>query len=96
MGGGVTYTMIQPGDGTGGGLRKQSVPGAPSAWLAYVLVDDVKAATEKAKSLGAKVLKDATKCRGWAGSASSPTRRARRSGSGRRRGVRQTVLDSRF
>jgi len=58
MGPGMTYTMIQPGDGTGGGMMKQMVPGAPSAWLAYVIVDDVKVATAKAKSLGAQVLKD--------------------------------------
>jgi predicted enzyme related to lactoylglutathione lyase len=42
MGPDMTYTMIQPGEGTGGGLMKQPMPGAPSAWLAYVDVDDVK------------------------------------------------------
>ena len=60
MGGGTTYTMINVGEGTGGGMMKQPVPGAPSAWLPYALVDDVKAATEKAKSLGAKVMRDVT------------------------------------
>lgn len=64
MGPGMTYTMLQPGEGTGGGLMKQMMPGAPSAWLAYVLVDDVKAATEKAKSLGARVMKDVTEVPG--------------------------------
>ena len=44
----------------GGGMMKHPVPGAPSAWLPYALVDDVKAATEKAKSLGAKVMRDVT------------------------------------
>jgi predicted enzyme related to lactoylglutathione lyase len=39
---------------------KQLMPGAPSAWLAYVEVNDIKAATQKAKSLGAKVMKDVT------------------------------------
>jgi uncharacterized protein len=39
-------------------LMKQPVPGAPSAWLAYVQVDDLKTATSKAKSLGAKVMKE--------------------------------------
>jgi uncharacterized protein len=53
-----TYTMIKVGEGTGGGLMKQPVPGAPSAWLAYAQVDDLKAATSKAKSLGATVMKD--------------------------------------
>ena len=39
---------------------KHPVPGAPSAWLAYALVDDVRAATAKAQSLGAKVMRDVT------------------------------------
>ena len=58
--GDMTYTMIKVGEGTGGGLMKNPMPGAPSTWLAYVQVDDVKAATAKAKSLGATVLKDVT------------------------------------
>ena len=33
---------------------------SPSAWLAYVLVDDLKGATEKAKANGATVLRDIT------------------------------------
>jgi predicted enzyme related to lactoylglutathione lyase len=60
MGDGMTYTTIKAGEGTGGGIMQQLIPGAPSAWLAYVLVDDVAAATAKAKSLGAKVMKDTT------------------------------------
>lgn len=59
-----TYTMIQPGEGTGGGLMKQMAPGAPSSWLAYVVVDDVKASTEKAKSLGGQVMVDMTEIPG--------------------------------
>jgi uncharacterized protein len=64
MGPDATYTMIQPGEGTGGGMMKQMVPGAPSAWLAYVLVDDVEAATEKAESLGGTVMKGVTEVPG--------------------------------
>ena len=60
MGGGMTYTMINVGEGTGGGMMSHPVPGAPSAWLAYVLVDDLKDATEKAKANGASVLRDIT------------------------------------
>ena len=60
MGGGMTYTMVGVGEGTGGGMMKHPVPGAPSAWLAYELVDDVRAATAKAKSLGAKIMRDVT------------------------------------
>jgi len=59
-----TYTMIKVGEGTGGGLMKNPIPGAPSAWLAYVLVDDVKAATGKVKSLGGNVMKDTTEVPG--------------------------------
>ena len=58
MGPGFTYTMIRVGEGTGGGIMKTPAPGVPTAWLPYVLVDDVVAATAKAKSLGATILKD--------------------------------------
>lgn len=64
MGPGMTYTMVNPGAGTGGGLMQQMAPGAPSAWLAYVEVSDVKAATAKAASLGAAVVKDITEVPG--------------------------------
>jgi predicted enzyme related to lactoylglutathione lyase len=60
----ATYTMINVGEGTGGGMMKNPMPGAPSMWLAYVLVDDVRAATSKAKSLGASVMKDVTEVMG--------------------------------
>ena len=53
-----TYTLIKPGSGTGGGMMKHPMPGAPSMWLAYVNVDDVKSTTAKAKSLGANVIVD--------------------------------------
>src|SRR5215470_275121 len=62
--GNMTYTMIRVGDGTGGGLMATPMPNAASQWLAYVAVDDVKAATAKAKSLGAKVVKDVTDIEG--------------------------------
>jgi predicted enzyme related to lactoylglutathione lyase len=61
MGPGGTYTMIEVGDGgTGGGMMKVPMPGMPSFWLAYVQVDDVKAATAKVKQLGGQVMKDVT------------------------------------
>lgn len=59
-----TYTMIKVGQGTGGGIMKHPVPGAPSAWLAYVQVDDIAAATQKAKSLGANIMRDVTEVMG--------------------------------
>jgi predicted enzyme related to lactoylglutathione lyase len=64
MEGGGTYTMINVGQGTGGGIMKQPMPGAPSVWLAYVEVDDIAAATKKAKSLGAKIMKHVTEIKG--------------------------------
>ena len=62
-----SYTMINVGEGTGGGMMKHPIPGAPSSWLAYVQVDDIQAATQKAKSLGAQVMKDVTEVTdfGW-------------------------------
>ena len=57
---GGEYTMIGVGEGTGGGMMKNPIPGAPSFWLSYVLVDDIQAATKKAQSLGATVMKDVT------------------------------------
>jgi predicted enzyme related to lactoylglutathione lyase len=59
-----SYTLINVGEGTGGGMMKHPVPGAPSAWLAYVLVDDIGAATQKARTLGATVMKDVTEIPG--------------------------------
>ena len=64
MGPGARYTMIRPGKGTGGGMLKHPVPGEPSSWLAYVEVDDVAAATKKAKDLGAKIKLDVTDMHG--------------------------------
>ena len=59
MGNGMIYTTFKPTDDSpGGGMMQQPMPGAPSAWLPYVLVDDVKAAAGKAKTLGAKVVVD--------------------------------------
>jgi predicted enzyme related to lactoylglutathione lyase len=55
---GATYTMIGVGEGTGGGMQQHPMPGAPSAWLAYAGVADIKAATEKARSLGATVMRE--------------------------------------
>jgi predicted enzyme related to lactoylglutathione lyase len=64
MGDGMTYTMIGVGEGTGGGMMKNPMPGAGSFWLSYVLVDDIKASTQKARTLGATVMKDVTEVMG--------------------------------
>jgi uncharacterized protein len=57
-GGGGSYTMIEVGTGTGGGMTTNPAPGVPPHWMAYVGVDDVRASTKKAKDLGAKVVQD--------------------------------------
>ena len=69
------YTLIDVNKGTGGGLMKHPIPGAPSFWLAYVLVDDIGAATKKAISLGATVKKDVTEVMGmgWLSIIADPT-----------------------
>ena len=64
MGPAGTYTMIGVGEGTGGGMMTQMQPGAPSAWLPYVLVDDLKASTEAAKANGGTVMRDITEVPG--------------------------------
>jgi predicted enzyme related to lactoylglutathione lyase len=60
MPGGGSYTMIDVGGGTGGGMMANPTAGTPSHWLAYVGVDDVAAATRKARDLGAKIAMDVT------------------------------------
>src|SRR5207247_10653846 len=57
---GGDYTMILVVDGTGGGMMKNPIPGAPSFWLAYVLVDDISASTKNAKFLCADVMTHVT------------------------------------
>lgn len=72
---GMEYTMINVGEGTGGGMMKNPLPDAPSIWIAYVLVDDVAAATTKAGSLGATVCKPVTEIPGvgWFSVITDPT-----------------------
>src|SRR5260221_13841883 len=71
----MPYTIINTGGAPGGGIMKNPVPGAPSMWLTYVLVDEIGEATKKAKSLGANVLKDVTEVPGfgWLSIIADPT-----------------------
>ncbi len=71
-----TYTMINVGDdGTGGGIQQHPTPGAPSQWTPYILVDDIKASTDKAASLGGKIMMGATEIpnMGWFSIVQDPT-----------------------
>ncbi|MGO9016972.1 MAG: VOC family protein [Syntrophobacteraceae bacterium] len=61
---GMDYTLINVGEGTGGGMMKSPMPDALPQWVPYVLVDNIAASTEKAKSLGATVLADVTEIPG--------------------------------
>lgn len=57
------YTIVEVGDhayGVGGGMMTVPAPDVPPHWLAYVSVDDINASTQKAKSLGAAIVKDVT------------------------------------
>jgi len=69
----MNYTMVEVGEGTGGGMMemKEKSP----MWLAYVQVDDVRAATQKVKALGGSVLKDVTEVpgMGWFSVIADPT-----------------------
>jgi uncharacterized protein len=57
MGPGMTYTMIDTGsDEAGAGIQKKETAKAPSMWLSYVEVADVKETVAKAKKMGAKVV----------------------------------------
>jgi uncharacterized protein len=69
------YTMINVGEGTGGGMMTHPMPGAPSMWLAYVLVDDIQKATDKARSLGAKIVREPLEIpeAGWLSIITDPT-----------------------
>jgi predicted enzyme related to lactoylglutathione lyase len=69
------YTMIDVGEGTGGGIMQQCIPGAGSAWMPYVLVKDIDAATKKARKLRARIIKGVTEVEGmgWLSIIADPT-----------------------
>jgi len=72
---GMDYTMINVGEGTGGGMMKKPVPDIPDNWLPYILVDDAAASTKKAQTLGATICKDVTEIpgMGWFSVITDPT-----------------------
>jgi predicted enzyme related to lactoylglutathione lyase len=59
-----TYTMIGVGEGTGGGMMENPMPGGSSSWVAYVGVTDLGKSVDKAKSLGGTVMRNATEVKG--------------------------------
>ena len=56
--GDMTYTVIKVGEGTGGGIMQHPMPGQPSIWIPYVEVANLKAQTDKARSLGGTIIKE--------------------------------------
>ena len=72
---GSSYTMINVGEGTGGGMMTSPAPGIPPHWLAYVGVDDIIASTKRAKRLGATVVQDVMEVgeHGWMSIIVDPT-----------------------
>ena len=72
---GMDYTMINVGEGTGGGMMKTVQPDSPSYWMSYVLVDDAAVATEKARTLGATICKEVSEIPGvgWFSVITDPT-----------------------
>ncbi len=65
---GMEYTMIKVGEGTGGGMIRHPMPGMPSVWVPYVQVEDIRERTAKAKSLGARIIRDVEVIAGDGGS----------------------------
>ncbi len=54
----MTYTIVKAGEGAVGGIMAMppQAAGTPPYWGVYITVDDVDAATEKARQLGATIM----------------------------------------
>lgn len=52
----MNWSGINVGEGVGGGIGTKQNPNEPTAWTAYVGVDDVKATIAKAQKAGATIL----------------------------------------
>lgn len=66
---GMTYTLVKDGDRVMGGMFQMpdEMKGMPPLWMSYVLVDDIRTATEKARGLGARIMKECHEVpkKGW-------------------------------
>ncbi len=73
MGAAGTYSVFRPATGPGGGMF--TMPGAPTAWLPYLSVDDIHTGTQKAVSLGATLVRGPQEVpeHGWFSILSDPT-----------------------
>ena len=68
MGNGMSYTGINVGEGTGGGMwTNPAAPNGPAHWLAYVNVENIDATIDKVAALGGAVIQPKTEIpdMGW-------------------------------
>jgi predicted enzyme related to lactoylglutathione lyase len=82
---GMNYTMIEVGEGVGGGMQSKPMPEAPTGWMPYVGVDDVKKTMAKAVQAGASAMLEYQEIGTWERSACSGILPEPCSASGRRR-----------
>lgn len=70
-----SYTMINVGEGTGGGMLQNPMPNNPGGWTPYVIVEEIDAALKKAEGLGGKIMVAKTEVMGmgWIGIVTDPT-----------------------
>jgi uncharacterized protein len=57
---GTQYAMIDSGSDQAGGMIKDTEGKAPAMWLTYINVENLDQSAAKAKSLGARILKERT------------------------------------
>jgi predicted enzyme related to lactoylglutathione lyase len=62
---GMGYTMIEVGEGVGGGMMQAKSPVAPSQWIPFIAVDDVRATTDRVIALGGRILKGPSEVPGY-------------------------------
>lgn len=53
---GSPYTMIDPGEGPGGGVMAKPMPNVPTAWMPYVHVNDLDSTVQTVPALGGTVI----------------------------------------
>jgi len=71
---GLRYTMIEVGEGTGGGMMQAKGDGR-SHWIPFIAVSDVQGTTRRVAALGGSVLKGPAEVPGygWYSVLSDPT-----------------------
>lgn len=72
---GMKYTMVEVGEGTGGGMMQVKEPKLSSQWIPFIQVDDVHGTTERVRTLGGTILQGPAEIPGygWYGVVADPT-----------------------